>query len=473
MFKISDKRIIDFFYTISGNLISLISGVITAFIIPKFLNIEQYGYLKIFTFYVSYVGIFHFGFNDGIYVNFGKLNYDELPKKKFRLFFRFLYTFQFIISILFLTYTLIFITDFSRKLIYVFISINIILLNLSTFFDFVNQFTKRFKLYSIILILSKVLYVISCIIIIVFKKNNYIPFMISQTIVNLNILIIYIITSRQLVFGEREKLNMNKKLIKNLFSIGIFVMIGNLMSQIIVGIDRMFIDRLFTIKEFAMYSFCISILTLFYTLTSAITTVVYPYLARTQFNKLKFLYRNMKVFVFLSIGFLLSGYFFLVPFINHFLPNYANSLKLLLILFPTVLYNCQIIIVSSNYYKVMKYQKEYTINNFFAFISSFIMIIISIYIYKNLGVIAISTLISFIIWMFYCDIFFARKFKDNYIKLHVVDILNTLIFLFCGLLLKWYVGFFVYIAMFCILVFIFFKKDIVDIKNKKLDYFSM
>lgn len=471
MFKISDKRITDFFHTISANLISLIAGIITAFIIPKFLNIEQYGYLKIFTFYITYVGILHFGFNDGIYVRFGNIDYDKLPQKKFRFLFRFLFVFQLLITMVFTVLVLLFINDFNRKLVYIFIIINMIILNLNTFFDFINQFTKRFKLYSIIMIFSKILYIVFCIIIIIFKGKNFVYFAAFQTVVNLIILLIYFTTSRELIFGKSEKLIENKKFIVNLFSIGIFVMIGNLMSKIIVGLDRIFIDKLFTIKDFAMYSFAISILNLFYMLITAVTTVVYPYLARTKDIKLRFLYRRMKIFVFILIGFSLCGYFVLVPIINGFLGNYSSSLKLLLILFPTVLYNCQIIIVSSNYYKIMKYQKEYTFNNFFAFTCSLIVIIISIYIHKNLYSITISTLISFIIWMLYCDMFFSKKLHDNYTKLHIADILNTLSFLLCGFFLKWYIGFFVYILIFLLIVFIFFRNDVMEIKNKKLDYF--
>lgn len=471
MFKILDKRIVDFAYTISANLISLISGIITAFVIPKFLNIEQYGYLKVFTFYITYVGILHLGFNDGIYVTFGNKDYDKIPKRKFRILFRFLVMFQLIITILSIILIVFFINDFNRRLIYIFIAINIIILNLNTFFDFTNQFTKRFKLYSIVLVFSKILYITFCIIVIILGKKSFIYFALIQTIVNLTVLFIYFITSKELVFGESEKLLDNKKLILNLFSIGIFVMIGNLMSKIIVGLDRIFIDKFFTIKDFAMYSFAISLLNLFYVLISAITTVVYPYLSRIKNNKLKFLYRKMKIFVFMLIGFLLCGYFILVPIINKFLYNYSSSLKLLLILFPTVLYNCQIIIVSSNYYKRMKYQKEYTFNNIFAFTSSIIIIIMSLFIYKNLYSIAIGTLVSFIIWMFYCDIFFAKKFHDNYVKLHIADIANTVSFLLCGLFLKWYIGFFIYILIFCLILFIFFREDVIKIKNDKLDYF--
>ena len=42
------------------------------------LSVNDFGYWQLFIFYTSYVGFFHFGFNDGIYLLNGGKNYDEL-----------------------------------------------------------------------------------------------------------------------------------------------------------------------------------------------------------------------------------------------------------------------------------------------------------------------------------------------------------------------------------------------------------
>jgi hypothetical protein len=51
-----------------GQGILLLLGFIQGLIVPKYLSVEDYGYLQIFVLYSSYVGILHLGFIDGAFV---------------------------------------------------------------------------------------------------------------------------------------------------------------------------------------------------------------------------------------------------------------------------------------------------------------------------------------------------------------------------------------------------------------------
>ena len=62
------KNIIRVFST---NLIKMCVTFITAFIVPMVLDVDSYGYLKLYQFYVSYIGLTHLGFCDGIYLEYG------------------------------------------------------------------------------------------------------------------------------------------------------------------------------------------------------------------------------------------------------------------------------------------------------------------------------------------------------------------------------------------------------------------
>lgn len=58
--------------------LSFILSALMSIIVPKVLSVNDFGYWQLFIFYTSYVGFFHFGFNDGIYLLNGGKNYDEL-----------------------------------------------------------------------------------------------------------------------------------------------------------------------------------------------------------------------------------------------------------------------------------------------------------------------------------------------------------------------------------------------------------
>ena len=71
--------------------ISLLVSVFMSFIIPKILGVTQYSYWQLFIFYSGYVGFFHFGFNDGLYLRLGGKKFEELDYDnigtQFKLFF--------------------------------------------------------------------------------------------------------------------------------------------------------------------------------------------------------------------------------------------------------------------------------------------------------------------------------------------------------------------------------------------------
>ena len=67
-----------------SNLFTILSGIIVGFVIPKIMGLEDYGYYKTFTLYVSYVGLFHLGFIDGIYLKYGGVSYDDFDKCQFQ-----------------------------------------------------------------------------------------------------------------------------------------------------------------------------------------------------------------------------------------------------------------------------------------------------------------------------------------------------------------------------------------------------
>lgn len=442
-----NKKIKNFSYALSANALNFIMGIVTGFLIPKFLGIEDYGYLKLFTFYATYVGLMHLGFLDGIYVKYGAYDYDQLPKEKFRGYFRFLFIMQIIEAIIMSLVIFLVNIDGPRGTVLIFVIINMVLLNLTTLFAFIHQFTKRFKLFSINLILTKLLYVLGCLGLFAMSIYQYVPYIILQTVVNVVILTIYIIYNKEIVFGASESLKEGIKENIAIIKVGIFVMIGNFMTIIILGIDRLFVDRLFTIKDFAMYSFAYSLVSLFYILLNSLTQVIYPYLTRTREDKLKDVYEIVKVLITIVMGITLSAYFVIKIVVLQFLPEYVDCLNVLLLLVPTIVLSGQISILVANYYKVLKEIKDYTKNTIIAVVLGIVSNTVACMIYKSIESIAIATLISFIIWVLYSDHYFKKKLNVNLFKAQVLEIYVVVIFVGIGYYLNWYMGLITYLIM--------------------------
>ena len=69
-------------YSVAGNGLSLLVSVCMILIVPKILELKDYGYWQLFLFYFSYVGFLHFGWEDGIYLRYAGLRYIDLDHSK-------------------------------------------------------------------------------------------------------------------------------------------------------------------------------------------------------------------------------------------------------------------------------------------------------------------------------------------------------------------------------------------------------
>lgn len=460
-----DKRLRDLTYAFSANFLNFLMGFVTGFIIPKFLGIDDYAYLKVFTFYVTYVGVAHLGFLDGIYIKYGAYDYDDLPRKKFRGYVRFLIVFQVIEALALVLLAFLLIRNENRLNIVLFTIFNMIILNITNLWMFIHQITKRFKLFSINTILTKLLYVIGCVLLILNGVRGYNGYVILQTIINIIILFIYIYYNKELVFGKAESTKETFKEAKELIGIGFFVMIGNFMSVIILGIDRIFVDRLFTIKDFAIYSFAYTLISLFYILLNSLTMVIYPYLRRAKEDTYKSIYETIRISITMLMSVTLCGYFVIKFIVSSFLPQYTESFAILIFLVPTVIYSAQINILIANYYKIMQKTKEYTINNIMALFLSIITNIIAYFIYKDIASIAIATLVSFILWLIYSDLYFKKIIKVRVGRAYILDLSILAIFFFSAYFFKWYNGLVIYIVLLILLLTVNNRKDVKKIIN--------
>ena len=454
------SKVKNLFYTLNANIISLLAGVLATFFIPKMLSIESYAYFKLFTFYLGYIGIFHFGFCDGIYIKYGNYDYEDLPKKKFRTYFRFLLILEIAVALILSVILTGATNNPERKIIFIFLAINLIIQNLICYFDYISQITKRFKNYSFNLIIAKTIYILGIISYFFVNKNNALYFILLQTLVNLIIFFIYVRQYKDLIVGKKESFKSIKSDIKENFFVGFLVMIGNFMGIFIIGVDRFCVDKFFTIDDFAMYSFAASLLAMFYLIINAITMFIYPYLSRSSNDDIKNNYVKLKRFIFMIVGFSLIAYFIFKIIVIKFIPKYTNALRITEIIFPTILINAQINVVSANFYKTLKLQKDYTINNILAGIIAIVTIIIAIISFKTVIAVAYSSLIAFYLWGLYSDFYFMRKFKINLFSIHALEFVVIFIFLLVTKNFNWYSGMLIYFIVFLLILILFFRDDI-------------
>lgn len=434
----------------SANFLTMISSIIIGFIVPAILSVESYSLVKTYTFYISYIGFFHFGFIDGMYVKYGGKNIKEINPYDYKVEHHVFVVFQILITLIFMT-----LSFFMKDIIVFLMSISIVPINLLSFYKIFYQATGQFRLYAKYSYIYTVVYLIcNIVVVLIFKSQNYILYCMTNIVANL--LVFILMEYRFFKEMRKVKVNFNWRPLLNM-KIGIFILIGNLSVVLFYALDRWFIKLFFNTNQFSYYSFSISMLNIINVLVSAISVVFYNYLFKNEdWNKIK----EIKQYL-LILGSIASfGYFVLAGIISICLKKYIPALDIISISFAAYPYMIVINVLYVNLYKAQRCEKRYVVVVFFMVLISLIYNIIALFLFRTPESIAMATTLSFITWYFYS----MKDFK--YIKSDQKEIIYLIVSLLGFLLssqgLSWFKGGIVYLISIVILVFSLYGKELLN-----------
>jgi hypothetical protein len=134
-------------------------SILLGFLLPKIIGVTQYGYWQVYILYFIYVPVFCLGFNDGLYLRYGKYNYMELS---FRKLCRSMQIFIILnTTISFILFGLSFLEkDPNKVFAFCATSINLFIVGINGTLISVLLFTNRIKMYTILTVLSKAFFVL-------------------------------------------------------------------------------------------------------------------------------------------------------------------------------------------------------------------------------------------------------------------------------------------------------------------------
>ncbi len=460
------------FMVISSNLLTLLVSLFMGFVIPKYLSVDDYAYYHIYQLYIAYAGFFHLGLVNGIYLKYGHLDVDELPVNDFRKYSRAMVILQLgMAALLLVILFLLFPEDRNIGVAYAFTIVNIPLMNIKWFYSSINQFTKRFVIDSAVTYMQNVLQCVMVAAVIIFSLYNYLVLLIAVTLINLICMIAVMIQNKQFVnvFAITKEETKPDRSVGSLIKGGFFFMISEFVAIIILGIDSIFVQNLFTLTDFAMYSFAVSIISVMYTLISTVSNLIYPYLVRVDDDKYAKYYTLMSdVLTFVALMSMLA--FYVAKFlVIHWLDKYEASLFIASILFGTVIFRTLIMLVCGNYFKVLKMTKEYTKNNFFSIVLAFVLDFLAYIIFKDCTYIAYASLLAFIIWYVVTDFVFIKRLQiekktcfNRYLCIAICLTLFYSLFRVSDI-----IAFVIYMIVAAVVCIVCFRKHIREIVNGK------
>jgi len=405
-----------------ANIISLAAVIITGFIVPGFLSIEQYAYLKTFTLVLSFVGILHLGYTDGIYIKYGGKYLKDLDLSMFKTEKTFFVLFQLCVAILILVVGIVL-----KEPIIIAVSAAVLPYNIISYYQFFYQAVGQFNIYSgIRLTVPFIILVFNLLLIYVFKVTDYLYYIAGEIIAY--IIIVAYIELYSYSNTKRLRITSNLKILFENFRVGFFIMCGNLAMILFFTLGRWAVKVFMTDADFAYFSFASSMMQVITIVLSSVAMTFYPYLSRMADKKNAVSLKRQLII----IGALLSSCYFIFSIaVKQFIPKYETSLKILGILFASFPAYAVINALYINLYKVLKDGKKYIkviLTNLFI---SCIITAMAIVINKNIITISIATTISYYFWLYYS----AKDFEGLKPSLREVIFIILYLVIFTGTML--------------------------------------
>lgn len=425
IYKIGVKNI---FYSLFSQGISFILSIITGFILPKVMEVSEYGYWQVYLFYVGYIMIFCFGYNDGLYLKYGNLDYNELPFKKIRSSMKlFIYIILIMTSILFVASFI----EKDRDKVFAFAttSINLIILGINGTLLTILQFTNRIKLNSILTIGNKFIFVFFISILIIFNNVNFKIIIIADLITKIIILAINMYKSREIFIGEADDIKYGFRELIDDSKIGMKLMLANIAGLLLIGIGKFIVERFMTIEDYGLYSFATTITSFALTFISAASISLYPFLRRINKEKLSIYYVNLNKLLCFILFMMLLGYYPIYFLIKYQFTKYIDIFDYFYLLIIIIIFQGKMQFLINNYYNVLREEKAMLLANISGIVIALLIIIPGFYFTKSILSIVIGTTVT-LIWRCYAsEIYIKRKIGINDYKNIIIEILVVFIFI--------------------------------------------
>lgn len=465
MNKLFSPTIKKLFITVISQGIILGLSVITGFVLPTKMGPENFGYWQIYLFYLAYLNLFGFGFNDGIALFYGGYYYKDLPFKKLRSSIRAVYFYQALICVIGVGGILAFCDPGIYRTIYLALVVNIPLTCLQCIILTTFLAVGKSETYNYINLILKVLTVSLYIALLFGGYSDPTSMIVVDTVARFIITVVCFILGRNFLFGKAEPIKQGIKEFWQKSKSGFLITIALIASMLMPVLGRMVVERYEPIATYGIYSFAMSLLSIILSFTSVLGTVIFPLLKRMDEGEMIKSYSSFSiicnVFVALALFFYLPLMYIVINIMHKYIPALDYLHFLLAMCLP--LGRAQLLITP--YYKVMRYEKQLFYANVLGIGTMFISLFGLYFMFKNVIVVAIGTTCILTIWTFVAEIYLNRNEVKQVLKQTLAQIIIMVSFCVAGSFKSYILFSTIYVIAFLVYLLLM-KKEIVFLVRK-------
>ena len=452
-------------FSFCANIFSMFVSMLMILVLPKIMTMEDYGIWQLFMFYFSYVGFFHFGWIDGIYLRYGGQNFSALSRKTFGGQFWLLLI---LLLVEFAIVNILLISGIIKNSILIFVlrvsSIAGVFYIIFAYVNFILQLSDKIKEYARNIILERFLILLLTLICITLIETKY-DKVIYVTIMSEFLAMSFgLYTIRDLIFVERDTFyNAMNEAYFNI-SAGSKLMLANIAGMLILGIIRFGISQEWDIVTFGKVSLTLNISNFLMVFISAVSIVLFPILKRINQDRLAEIYVLLRNILSYSLLAMLITYYPLKILLLYWLPKYSDSLVYMGLLLPICVFESKLQMLVNTYLKSLRQEALMLKINFISVIFALFMTYVTVVLLHNLKLAILSIVINFAFRLLLAEYFIEKLLSLKLRKDFIEELIVVSSFIFINVHESTY-GILIYLAVYLIYALIN-KKQIKETVKK-------
>ena len=428
----------NFIFAFSAQAISLIVSCSTNLVLPKVLSVSEYSYWQLFLFYCTYVPCLALGLNDGIYLRYGGMYRHELGQDaiKSQLIIGMIY--QLLLGIL---VNLIFILNShsaQRQTLFGLVLVYYLFYTGHNFLGFIFQAINETNIYSKSIIIVRIIFFISQLLLMVLNIRN-VDYYIIFYIISIFIAFLYLLWlfRPELIAGT---FSFSKGINESWLSIrvGISLMFANICSLLILGVCRQIIDVKWGLIAFGKVSFSLTLMNFALTFITQIGLVLFPALRRLSVERLTQYYDKLNRGLFYLLPLMYVAYLPLSFLLKLWLPKYTVSINYLATVLPICYFDSKMNLIGNTFFKVLNKQVLLLKINVITIVLSLMIGLIAAYIFNSMYLVIIGMVIAIMFRNVLADLLLSRDLRVNVLPFEILDIVLAILFVLVANKMIWW-----------------------------------
>jgi O-antigen/teichoic acid export membrane protein len=379
-----------------GTALAAVFNILSVFLIPRLVSVEDFGYWRLFLLYVSYAGFLHLGFADGLL-----LRWAGRPVEMFRnevgASLKFL-LWQHLALIVPICFLIALILRSPLRLIGVATLAFALIVNLSLVLQYSLQSARRFKPLAFATAAPAGIFVVLTFLLHLRAVPGFRGLIALYCASWAGALVYLWVQVKPL--HRADGLNSAWTFGKACIITGWPIVLASCGLGLVQSADRIIVSSALPIRDFAQYSLASSMMFVPVTAIAAVYRVFFSHVAAVEHEGRARVYAHASKFLLLAWSLLLPYFFVLEAFVHWSLPKYLTALPVAGILLLGVIFLAEIQVLHMSFAYLYGRQRQFLILTLGALALSFSIALALTIFLRSLVAVAIGQVVALAIWWF-------------------------------------------------------------------------